>query len=47
MRFELKILKEDVLNKLHANSKQYKSEDHSWSKLPKQYPIWARDENSS
>jgi len=47
MRFELKILKEDVLNKLHANSKQYKSEAHSWSKLPKQYPIWARDENSS
>jgi len=47
MRFELEILRAKVLNKLHANSIQYKRDDQSWSKQPRLYPIWARDENSS
>ena len=47
MRFQLQILKTVELDKLQANSMWYKSKDDSWRKLPKQYPIFARDENSS
>jgi len=47
MRFELKILKTDVLNKLHANSLAYRRDDASSRSLPKQYPIFERYEHSS
>jgi len=42
MRFELQILKTSVLNKLYFKSRQYKRDDWSWSKHPRQYPIFER-----
>ena len=47
MRFELKILKKEVLDKLRAKSLAYRREDDSLSSLPKLYPIFERDYNSS
>ena len=47
MRFELKILKKEVLDKLRAQSLAYRREDDSLPSLPKLYPIFERDYNSS
>jgi len=47
MRFELKILKKEVLDKLRAKSLAYRREDDSLPSLPKQYPIFERDYHSS
>ena len=47
MRFELKILKKEVLDRLRAASLEYRLEDDSLPSLPKLYPIFERDYNSS